>query len=281
MTPVPTSATRLIALLGNPVAHSLSPAFQNAAFRHMGVDGVYLALRCDADAAPGLIHGIARAGGGGNVTVPHKEVAARAVERATEAVRRTGACNTFWLEEGVICGDNTDVVGCARAMRSLLDRPARAARVLVIGAGGAARGALAALQDEGAGEVVLLARTRSRAEALAERFRSASFAVTVVDGGEIVHSGGYDLVINTTPLGLKEDDADPLPASMIPNVGAALDMAYRPGGTAWVKRLQAAGLPAADGSAMLLWQGVAAFERWWPLAAPVEVMRAAIEEAGA
>src|SRR5690606_22243888 len=116
VTDLPTSATRLIALLGNPVAHSISPIFQNAAFRHAGVDGVYLALRCEGAAVPGLLRGIALAGGGGNVTVPHKEVAAEAVDEPTEAVRRTGACNTFWSEGDRIRGDNTDVVGSARAI---------------------------------------------------------------------------------------------------------------------------------------------------------------------
>lgn len=279
MTEVPTSATRLIALLGNPVAHSISPGFQNAAFRHAGVDGIYLALRCEAAAVSGLIRGIAGAGGGGNVTVPHKEVAARSVDRGTEAVRRTGACNTYWAEDGQIWGDNTDVVGFARAIEALLAGPVQGARVLLVGGGGAARAALAALADARAGEVVLLNRTRARAETLASLFRDAAIRIRIADREDTLNGESFDLAVNATPLGLRPGDPLPLSPKVSERVGAGFDMVYRRGGTSWVRSLRAAGVPATDGSEMLLWQGAAAFERWWHLSAPVEVMRAAIEQA--
>ncbi|HEV2149011.1 MAG TPA: hypothetical protein VGR37_16515, partial [Longimicrobiaceae bacterium] len=120
MTPGPSAATRLVALLGSPVSHSLSPTLQNAAFRAAGVDAVYVALQCGSGELPGLLRGIARAGGAGNVTVPHKEASALLLERRTGAVERTGACNCFWLEEGQVCGDNTDVAGFAGAAKALL-----------------------------------------------------------------------------------------------------------------------------------------------------------------
>ena len=274
----PTSATRLIALLGNPVAHSISPLFQNEAFRHAELDAVYVALRCEEAAVPGLIRGIAGAGGGGNVTVPHKEVAARTVEHRTEAVERTGACNTWWSDGDGVWGDNTDVIGCRRAMQALLSGTARGARVLLLGAGGAARAAMAALEDEGVDEVLVLGRTAERAAALARLFGEAPFSARVARTDEDLPQGGFDLVINTTPLGLHPGDPLPLAEPLFDRVGAALDMAYRPGGTEWVRALRAAGVAAADGSEMLLWQGVAAFERWWRVPAPVEVMRRAIQE---
>lgn len=280
MTGQPTPATRLIALLGNPVAHSLSPAFQNAAFRHAGVDGVYLALRCEGAAVPGLLRGIAAAGGGGNVTIPHKETAAASVDRRTVAVERTGACNTYWFRDGEVWGDNTDVVGCARAVRALLGGAPRGARVLLVGAGGAARAAMAAFEDEGVDEVVIRARNPQRGADLAARFPGASYRVQVAGMEDALPGGHFDLVLNSTPLGLHAGDPLPLAAEHARQVGAALDMVYRPGGTPWVRALRAAGVPAADGSEMLLWQGVAAFERWWPVPAPVEVMRAAIEGGG-
>jgi len=100
-------STRVFAILGDPVAHSLSPAMQNAAFRVLGLPAVYVALRCVPADVPGLMRALSRAGGGGNVTVPHKEVAAQAVDRRREIVDRIGACNTFWGEEGACVGDNT------------------------------------------------------------------------------------------------------------------------------------------------------------------------------
>ncbi|HEV2131809.1 MAG TPA: hypothetical protein VGR27_11930, partial [Longimicrobiaceae bacterium] len=200
MTLDPSPSTRLIALLGGRVQHSLSPSFQNAAFRAAAVDGVYLALRCDEDSLPGLLSGIARAGGGGNVTLPHKERAARVVERRTPALERTGACNTFWLEEGRIWGDNTDVAGFAAATKSLLGGSPAGARVLLLGAGGVARAALCALVDADAQEVVLLNRTPDRARALVERFAGHSTGLRVAAGSEELRGERFDLAVNATSL---------------------------------------------------------------------------------
>ena len=162
-----TAATRVIALLGDPVAHSASPEIQNAAFASAGVDGVYVAVRCGADDLVGFMRGLARAGGGGNVTLPHKEKAASLLDDCTDAVRRTGACNTFWADDGGrLHGDNTDVDGFRRAMRDFAGGNARGFRVLLLGAGGAARAALLGLIEEGAEEVLIYNRTQDRARAV-------------------------------------------------------------------------------------------------------------------
>lgn len=276
MTPPPTSSTRLVALLGDPVAHSLSPAFQNAALRAAGLDGVYLALRCGADELPGLLRGIALSGGAGNVTVPHKEAAFRAVDRRTEAAERTGACNTFWLRGGEVWGDNTDVAGVSAAAEALLGRPPRGLRVLMAGAGGAASAALCALAEAGAGEVVVLNRTPGRAEALLARFRDAGIPLSRAESAEALRGERFDLAVNATSLGLRPGDPLPLPPRGGPEVAAGLDLVYAPGETPWVHALRAAGVPAADGVEMLLRQGAAAFERWWGVPAPLEAMRAAL-----
>lgn len=275
MSPAPTARTRVTALLGDPVAHSLSPVFQNAALRAAGLDGVYVALRCDAAALPGLLLGIARAGGAGNVTVPHKEAAARTVERRTRAVERTGACNTFWLRDGEVWGDNTDVTGFAGAAGALLGAEPRGARVLLAGAGGAARAVLCALAEAGAGAVVVLNRTPGRAEALAGAFRDAGLRLSVARTPAELAGERFDLAVNSTSLGLRADDPFPLPAGGGPSFGAAMDLVYAPGETAWVRALRERGVPAADGVEMLLRQGAAAFERWWGMPAPVDAMRAA------
>lgn len=278
MTSLPTAATRVVALLGTPVSHSLSPVFQNAALRAAGLDAVYVALRCDAALFPGLLRGIARAGGAGNVTVPHKEAAALAVERGTRAVERTGACNTFWLEGGEVWGDNTDVAGFAGAARALLGREPRGARVLLAGAGGAARAVLCALADAGADQVVVLNRTPARAAALAHAFGGPRLAAA----GSAAELAGerFDLAVNSTPLGLRPGDPHPLPPEGGPRYGAALDLVYGPDETAWVRAARERGVPAADGLEMLLRQGAAAFERWWGIPAPLDAMRAALPPRG-
>jgi shikimate dehydrogenase len=271
------ATTRLFALLGDPVAHSLSPSFQNAALRALGLDAVFVALRCGADELPGLLRGIALAGGGGNVTVPHKALAAQTVERPSDAVVRTGACNAYWLEDGAIHGDNTDVAGAAAAVAALLDRAPAGARVLLLGAGGAASAALCALADAGAERIVIANRTPGRAYELVERFRTPGVRMEVVDSADALAGERFDLAVNSTSLGLKPGDPLPLdPDAARVTIGAALDLVYARGDTAWVREMRARGLAAADGKEMLLQQGAAAFRRWWGMDPPLEVMRAAL-----
>lgn len=272
---LPTAATRLIALLGDPVEHSLSPTLQNAAFRAAAVDGVYVALRCDGQGFDGLLRGIARAGGGGNVTVPHKERAARLLDVGTVAVERTGACNTFWSEDGRICGDNTDVAGFRAAVRSLVGAPA-GARVLLVGAGGAARAALYALLEDRVNKVLLVNRTEERASALQASFDPSGRRVERAVGLDALRSEGFDLVVNATSLGLDPGDELPVDPVRLHRVGAVLDLVYAPGETALVHAARAHDIPAADGLEMLLHQGAAAFRCWWGGEAPMAAMRAAV-----
>ena len=275
MRPPVTSGTRLLALLGNPVAHSLSPVFQNAAIAAAGLDGVYLALRCDRADVPGLLRGIALSGGGGNVTLPHKELAATSVDRVTPAVQRTGACNTFWSEDGTLRGDNTDVEGVSSAVRGLLGAPPIGARVLLLGAGGSARAALVAMMDGRAKEVVVANRTRAKAEELVGSFGHTGATLRVLPLDSLT-AEPFDLVINATSLGLKPEDPLPLAVDHGPNIGAALDLVYSSRSTPWVRALRERGIPASDGIEMLLSQGAASFERWWGVSAPMAEMRASL-----
>jgi shikimate dehydrogenase len=272
--PVP---TRLIALLGDPVAHSLSPVFQNAAMRAADVDGVFVALRTTTDHLPGLLRGIAYAGGGGNVTVPHKRLATRLLDRETDAVRRTGACNTFWLENGLIHGDNTDIAGFRSAVSSLLGGEPSGARVLLIGAGGAARAVVVGLETAGASRIDVMNRTRAAADELAAELGRGSIQVVAMKHGDGGGELSYDLVVNATSLGLRDGDALPLPLSRLHPGTPVLDLVYRRGGTPWVRALQENGFPAADGTEMLIGQGAASFSRWWGVPAPIAAMREALE----
>jgi shikimate dehydrogenase len=276
---LPTAATRLIALLGDPVGHSLSPQFQNAAFQETHVDGIYLALRCTEDTLVSLMRGIATAGGAGNITLPHKERAAQALDRASEAVQQTGACNTFWAEDGQLCGDNTDVAGFRGSVRSLMGDPA-GARTLLLGAGGVARAALYGLLLDQVDAVVLLNRNAERAAALQAALDPEGERVRVAANEEQIASERFDVVINATALGLREGDPVPLELERGQPVGAVLDLVYTDRQTAWVRKARALGIPAADGIEMLLRQGAAAFERWWDRPAPLDVMRRSLADIG-
>lgn len=271
-----TAHTRVLCLLGDPVEHSLSPKMQNAAILETGVDGVYVALRCDGEQVPSLMAALAHAGGAGNVTLPHKERAATVVDLPSDAVRRTGACNTFWGEDGKIHGDNTDVEGFQRALHAFLDDDPAGSRVLVLGAGGAARAILVGLLDDGVDEVLLLNRTVERARAVARRIGGER--VRVAQGPPAVEGESFDLVVNATRLGLSPDDPLPLDLDAVGGVGAVVDLVYGEGGTPLVRVARERGIPATDGAEMLVRQGAVSFERWWERRAPVEVMRRALAD---
>jgi shikimate dehydrogenase len=274
-----TARTRVLTLLGDPISHSASPEIQNAAFAEAGVDGVYVAVRCAPEDLSGFMRGLARAGGGGNITLPHKEKAASTLDVPSEAVRRTGACNTFWGVDGKLHGDNTDVDGFRRAVLTFMHGSIQGIRVLVLGAGGAARAALLGLLEEGAGEVLLFNRTAERARAVArriggERARAVPLASALDDER-------FDLVVNTTRLGLEPGDPAPFDLSRLDRIGAAMDLVYGREKTSFVRSAEALGVRSTDGMEMLVQQGAASFERWWGRPAPIEAMRAAIRGAPA
>lgn len=271
-----TANTRLLALLGKPVAHSLSPVIQNAAFREADLDGVYVALRCEEGDLLAFMRGLGAAGAGGNVTLPHKEKAASVLDVPSEAVRRTGACNTFWGENGNVCGDNTDVEGFRRALRHFLGDSPTGFRVLLLGAGGAARAVLMSLLDDGVDEVLIMNRSVDRARTVARRF--GGVRTRVVKDFPEVDDGEFDLVVNTTPLGLSEDDNLPVDLKRLSRAGGVMDLVYRPHPTRFVRVAESLNIRAVDGGEMLVQQGAVSFERWWGQPAPVEVMRQALEE---
>ena len=272
-----TARTRVFAILGDPIKHSLSPVIQNAAFREAGVDGVYVALHCDAEGMVGFMSGLGGAGGGGNVTLPHKEKAASVLDKASEAVRRTGACNTFWGENGKLCGDNTDVEGFGRALRHFLGGGPAGYRVLLLGAGGAARAVLLSLVDDQAEDVLILNRTVERARAVARRI--GGDRVRVAERRSDFENGDFDLVVNTTRLGLGSEDELPLGLERLSRAGAVMDLVYGPSATPFVAASKRLGIPAVDGGEMLVNQGAVSFEHFWGEAAPIEAMRQGLEAA--
>lgn len=259
--------TRVFAILGDPVAHSLSPTMHNAAFQALGLAAAYVPLRCSDTDLPSLMGALAHAGGGGNVTVPHKESAAGAADRLLGLADALGACNTFWGEEGAVVGENTDVAGVSDAVDRLA---APAGPWLIIGTGGGARAAAGAAMARGVA-VAVASRNADRRRRFEEWAREL--------GVESAPAEECRVILNTTPLGLKADD--PLPTDRPPPAAvAALDMVYAKGGTAWVRAMRAAGLRASDGRTMLVAQGVAAFRCWFPKTTPpVEIMRAAVDAA--
>jgi shikimate dehydrogenase len=266
-----------LVLLGHPVAHSLSPAFQNAALRRAGLPLTYEALDVEPAALADVLRGLARQRGAGNVTVPHKEAVAGLCDALTPLAARVGAVNTFWTGgDGRTTGDNTDVGGVDAAVRTLLGRAPANLRVALIGAGGSAAAVLAAAERWPGCYVAVWSRTAERARALASRFDGVAHATEFL--AEATRDA--ELVINATPIGLT-DDGIPLPPALLRRRTAALDLVYRRDGapTPWVRLARARGLRAADGLTMLVEQGALAFERWFGVVPDREAMWGAIATA--
>jgi shikimate dehydrogenase len=253
----------------------------NAAFAVLGLDAVYVALRVSGPRLGDAMRLLIEGGGGGNVTVPHKEAAAREVDRmiapaglsAAGVVERSGrdgmgACNTFWGDADALVGTNTDVVGVLAGLDQIA---APATTWLVIGTGGGSQAVLAAARVRGA-RVAIQSRSHVRAESL--------LAMATRLGVSQANAAECEVAINATPLGLGPGDPLPLDPAGFPGLRWGLDLVYAPGETRWVRLLRSRGLFAADGREVVVAQGAAALEHWFPgVRAPVEVMRAAVRAA--
>ena len=263
--------SRLV-LVGHPVAHSLSPRFQNAALRAAHIPLAYEALDVAPAHLASTMLALRESGAAGNVTIPHKLAVAAICDVLTPAAARAGAVNTFWVEDGRLVGDNTDIDGVEAAVTVLLGAPPRDTRVALLGAGGSAAAVLCAAETWRGVRVSIVARTRSRAEALARRFGPVA---AVVDSPAAAVRDAM-LVINATPVGLGGDSALPVDPQLLQPRAAALDLVYAAGGTAWVRAARARGHPAADGLTMLIEQGAAAFVRWLGVAPDRDAMWSAV-----
>ncbi len=265
--------TRLV-LLGAPVAHSLSPRFQNAALRAAGIALTYEAVHVESADFAREFRRLATAGAAGNVTIPHKEAAAAACDELTPLARRVGAVNTFWRDGPRTVGDNTDVGGFDALVRALLGAPPTNVRLAVLGAGGSAAAVLTAAAAWPGTSMAIHARTPERARGLIERL--GVHAEVAERAEDAVRDA--TLVVNCTPLGMR-DDALPVAPARLPEGAAVADLVVRPGETPLVRAARARGLRALGGLEMLLEQGALAFERWLGVAPDRAVMRRAVDAA--
>ena len=273
----------LVGLLGDPVAHTLSPAMQNAAFQALGAGYRYLAFRVRAEDFEHAMEGLAALGAvGTNITVPHKERAFRWARRLDPSASRTGAVNTVLFSEEGGTGYITVVAGIRTALAALSPRRDGA---LILGAGGEARAAVCAMQDEGFSHIAIMNRTRERAEKLqAQLFpaKSGKLPTCEILSFEETPSFAPDLLVNTTSLGMHDT---PWPEELLDTIvslakgGAVLDLVYaHDRETPLCDRAQQAGIPSVSGQEVLLHQGTAAFKLFTGMAAPVEIMRAALQK---
>ncbi|BCW94914.1 MAG: shikimate dehydrogenase [Fimbriimonadales bacterium] len=265
--------TWLTGVLGYPVRHSLSPAMHNAAFQSLGLNGVYLAFEVAPDRLADAIQGMRGLKIRGlNLTIPHKEAVIPLLDGLTDAASRIGAVNTLFWDGDRLMGDNTDAEGFLRVLREGGVNPAHQT-VLVLGAGGAARAVVYALQTEGC-TVILANRSLDRAHALAEAF-GVGTVLPLERDALAPHAAQIHGVVNCTALGMTPNEASmpPLPLEALPEACWVCDLVYRPLETRLLQAAKAHGLKTIDGLGMLAHQGALAFERWTGAPAPVSVMR--------
>lgn len=263
--------SRLV-LLGHPVQHSLSPAIQNAALRAAGIPLEYTTLDVPPAQLKGTLKTLRTAGAAGNVTRPHKQAVFDLCDHVTNVAKRAGAVNTFWVQDGALIGDNTDVAGFEFVVRDLLESAGSDVPTMValIGAGGAASAVAAAIEEWDGCKLTVWSRNAARAAELAQRFDCAC-----AEADLLAAVRGADLVINATPMGMV-DDALPVPIAALPRRCPVLDLVYRQGETAWVRAARDAGHPASDGMPMLIEQAARSFRRWLGVEPNREVMWGAL-----
>ena len=265
-------AMDVFGLLGNPVGHSLSPPMHEAAYDELGLEARYVTFEPAPEDIDAAIDG-ARALGitGLNVTIPFKRDVLERVE-PDELASRIGAVNTIDFTGETPTGHNTDAIGALRALRDH-DVPVADARAVVVGAGGAGRAIAFGLADAGA-TVEIANRTESKARDLADEVPGATgHGLEPETLADLLADA--DVLVNATSVGMESDET-PVPADALHGDLAVLDAVYRPLETRLLRDAAAAGATTVDGAWMLLYQGVAAFERWTGRDAPVETMNEAL-----
>ena len=274
-------STRLVGLLGYPLAHSLSPALHNAAFAHLGMNMVYVPLAVAPEALGAAVAGLAALGFiGANVTLPHKTAAAALVHELHDDARLLGAVNTLVVRGAAVEGHNTDVEGFVRAYQEAAPgEPVGGA--LLLGAGGAARAAVLGSLRLGCTDLTIVNRSLAAAEELCGLGRRLQpdvrcVALPLAELGPRQVRGAH-LVVNATTLGMPGESK--VPSALADNVGVdqiVYDLVYGPAPTDLVRRAAGRGARSIDGLAMLIWQAAAAFQLWTGTPAPVDVMRRAV-----
>lgn len=268
-----TGKTKVLAVVGDPVSHSLSPVMHNGWISDHGIDAVYVALPLKSDDAETEIRALCRFGlAGANVTVPHKREAASAADRSEGVVANV----LRWEKDGTVSGFNTDGQGFLDSLAEAApDWRSRVRRVLMLGAGGAAVAIAEALGPH-VDTIHFANRTQSRADAAADALRAGR----VLRWDDLERGfGAADLIVQTTTLGMAGQPSHDWPMQLCRSTAIVADIVYKPLETDFLYAARARGLVAMDGLGMLIHQGARAFELWFGVKPDVEKARRRLIEA--
>lgn len=274
--------TRVCGLLGYPVEHSFSPAMHNAAFQALGLNWAYVPFGVHPERLSQALQGMVAMGlAGVNVTVPHKQNVLPLLDHVDHTARLMGAVNTIVNREGQLFGYNTDGPGFVIALEQEAGFHCNGKRVLLLGAGGAARAVAVQLALQGAQTLTITNRSREKAEGLAREIQQATGTeVEIWPWGQLPERqvADLDLIVQTTPLGMSPGvhQAPDFPYQALHSGQLVCDLIYNPPETLFLRKAAEQGAKIMNGRGMLLYQGVLAFEIWTGLEAPVDIMRQAL-----
>ena len=276
--------TNTVGIIGYPLGHSISPAFQQAAFDFYGMDARYVAWETPPEDLARRIASLQATDIlGAGVTVPHKEAVLPYMGRLGEAAQRTGAVNTIINRDGILEGHNTDGAGFLKGLKDDGDFDPTGKRALLLGAGGAARAVAYALVGAGVASLAIANRTAERAHRLVELVGAGTTSEVVALANDALRGQeGWDLIVNCTTLGMRHgtaEDKSPLPADLIPSRALVYDLVYNPQETPLLRDARKAGARTLGGLPMLVYQGAEAFQLWTGREAPLDVMFEAARKA--
>jgi len=281
------ATVKLVGLIGYPLAHSISPALQQAALDHLRLDARYELWETEREALGERVAGIRRPDFlGANVTVPYKEVVIPLLDEIDSLAGGIGAVNTIVNRDGRLCGYNTDMTGFARALREESGFDASGAQVVLLGAGGAGRAVTMALIQGKAASVTISDIVPEAAERLVEDLgrqgETVLRNVLATKDNLAAAVAGCQLLVNCTPIGMrhsKEEHDLPMPSELIPAGALVFDIIYNPLETRFVAEAKRRGARTLGGLSMLVYQGAASFELWTGREAPLDVMFKAARQA--
>lgn len=268
--------SKTFAVIGDPIDHSLSPNIHSAAFRELNLDCSYIAYRIPKDELRDGIEGLKKIQiKGFNVTIPHKVEMIKYVDKLDESCSLIGAVNTVKNNDGILKGYNTDMDGFLDPFKKK-NIPIKDSRVLLLGAGGAARAIVAGFAKEKARDITIANRTLQKAVKLSEFSKKVGLEATPI---KIEHAGGsakkYDIIVNATSVGLR-NESSPISLDGIRVDSIIYDIVYMPMNTDFIKKGREKGARIIFGYEMLLGQAVRAFEIWHGTKAPYNAMKKAL-----
>jgi shikimate dehydrogenase len=276
--------TKPFAVLGHPIGHTLSPVMHNASMQELEFDGIYLALDVHPDQVMDVLPAMEKMGFAGvNLTVPHKEVAYRGLDKLDASAQLFGAANTIEFTADGLVGHNTDGYGFLKALEESFGRKVAGDRVFILGCGGAGRATALQAVAEGAKSLVLADIDEERVDRLKGEIKALSATIGIEKAldteSQIEHCRNSDLIVQASPVGMSPEDRSLLPATAFHAGQRVFDLVYMYPETNFLTTARTAGAEIANGLGMLLHQGARAFEIWTDTEPSVPAMRKALEAA--